>query len=168
MEHGALRERLVELEAERVNASSFEDNWVLDRGGELAKDGLLLRLRIDAQGAHLTFKGPVRHEGKVKIREEHEVLVADAPQLQAILERLGYRVVRRYQKMREVWRLGGLIICLDRTPIGDFAEFEGVGGDKVARRCGLSPEAAEPRSYLALYEEYRKEHPEAPEDMIFP
>jgi adenylate cyclase, class 2 len=166
-ELGALRERLLELEAERANSSSFEDNWVLDRRGALAKAGCVLRLRIDGQGAWLTFKGPARYEENSKVRPEQQVQVDDAEQLRAILEHLGYRVVRRYQKMREVWRLGGVTICLDHTPIGDFVEFEGSGGDKVARRCGFKAADAEPRGYLALYEEYRKEHPEAPEDMVF-
>jgi adenylate cyclase, class 2 len=168
VELSSLRERLVELEAERVSGSSFEDNFVLDRDGELAKSGCLLRLRIDGQGAHLTFKGPVRHDGRAKVRPEHEVQVEDAQGVRAIFESLGYRVARRYQKQREVWRLGGLTICLDRTPMGDFAEFEGTGGEKVARRCGLDPDAAERRSYLRLYEEFRKSDPEAPEDMVFP
>ena len=33
-----LRERLLELEAERVAAASLEDNWILDRGGELVDE----------------------------------------------------------------------------------------------------------------------------------
>jgi adenylate cyclase class IV len=81
---------------------------------------------------------------------------------------LGYTVVRRYQKMREVWHLGGVVIALDHTPIGDFAEFEGEGAERVAHRCGFSPETAERRSYLRLYDEYLKEHPGAPVDMVFP
>ena len=28
-----VRERLIELEAERVGPPAFEDNWILDRGG---------------------------------------------------------------------------------------------------------------------------------------
>ncbi|HKI87263.1 MAG TPA: hypothetical protein VKA53_11030, partial [Thermoanaerobaculia bacterium] len=66
------------------------------------------------------------------------------------------------------WRLGGVVVALDKTPIGDFVEFEGEGADKLARRCSLDPEIAERRSYLRLYEEYREQHPEAPDEMVFP
>jgi predicted adenylyl cyclase CyaB len=163
-----LRERLAELEAERSGPAAFEDNWVFDRDGELRSSGCVLRLRVDAGGAQLTFKGPARFEGGLKVRLEHETRLEDSDQMRSLLEALGYGVVRRYQKMREEWRLGGVTISLDRLPIGDFAEFEGDGCERVARRCGFEPEAAEKRSYLQLYEEFKEENPDAPPDMVFP
>ena len=167
VELSGLRERLAELESERVHAPAFEDNWVFDRDGQLVGKNQLLRLRIDGRGATLTFKGPPRFEENVKVRLEHETRLDDADGMRSILEALGYRVVRRYQKMREVWRLGGVTISLDHTPIGDFAEFEGMGGDKVAKRCGFDPGRAERRNYLRLWEDYTRDHPDAAEDMTF-
>lgn len=164
----ALRERLQQLEAERVSSARFEDNWVFDHGERLQRAGCLLRLRVDGQGALLTFKGPVRYEGQTKVRLEHQTRVTDAEQTRALLESLGYQAMRRYQKVREEWRLGGVMISLDHTPIGDFAEFEGEGGDKVAKRCGFEPAEADRRSYLELYAAHRLQHPDDPEDMVFP
>jgi predicted adenylyl cyclase CyaB len=162
-----LRDRLGELEAERVRPAAFEDNWILDRDGELIGSGRILRLRTDGQRSRLTFKGPMRIEGNLKVREEREIEVSDADEARTLFENLGFSLVRRYQKMREEWQLGGVTIALDHTPIGDFAEFEGDGAETVARRCGLDPEKGERRSYLRLYEEYLKEHPEAPPEMVF-
>jgi len=162
-----MRDRLIELEAERVGPAAFEDNWILDRGGELISSGRILRLRTDGGRARLTFKGPMRLEGNMKVREEREVDVENAEEARALLENLGYHVVRRYQKVREEWHLGGVTIALDHTPIGDFAEFEGDGAETVAKRCGFDPQKAERRSYLRLYEEYLKEHPDAPPEMVF-
>ncbi|MFL6195728.1 MAG: class IV adenylate cyclase [Thermoanaerobaculia bacterium] len=162
-----LRERLIELEAERVGPSAFEDNWILDREGELLHTGRILRLRTDGGRARLTFKGPMRIEGNIKIREEREVEIQSAEEARALFENLGFTVVRRYQKMREEWQLGGVTIALDHTPIGDFAEFEGDGAETVAKRCGFDPHKAERRSYLRLYEDYLKAHPEAPPEMVF-
>jgi predicted adenylyl cyclase CyaB len=162
-----VRNRLAELEAERVGPAAFEDNWILDRSDELLSSGRILRLRTDGQRARLTFKGPLRMEGNMKVREEREVEIENADEARALFENLGYGVVRRYQKMREEWQLGGVTIALDHTPIGDFAEFEGDGAETVARRCGLDPEKGEKRSYLRLYEDYLKEHPDAPPEMVF-
>jgi adenylate cyclase class 2 len=162
-----LRERLIELEAERVGPSAFEDNWILDREDELLSTGRILRLRTDAGRARLTLKGPMRLEGNLKVREEHEVTIENADAARALLEGLGYSVVRRYQKMREEWQLGGVTIALDHTPIGDFAEFEGDRAEVVAKRCGFDVEKAERRSYLRLYEDYLKAHPESPPEMVF-
>lgn len=162
-----LRERLIELEAERAGPSAFEDNWILDREQELLSSGRILRLRTDGGRARLTFKGPMRIEGNIKVREEREIEVQSAEEAMALFENLGYTVVRRYQKMREEWQLGGVTIALDHTPIGDFAEFEGDGAETVAKRCGFDSSKAERRSYLRLYEDYLKQHPDAPPEMVF-
>jgi predicted adenylyl cyclase CyaB len=161
-----LRERLRELEAERKGPAAFEDNWILDRGDELLSTGRILRLRTDGGKARVTYKGPMSLEGNLKVREEIEVEVGEAEVARAIFEQLGYQVVRRYQKMREEWRLGGVTIALDHTPIGGFAEFEGDGAETVSKRCGFDPHNAEPRTYLELYEAYVREHPEAPPEMV--
>jgi predicted adenylyl cyclase CyaB len=162
-----LRERLNELEAERVGPAGFEDNWILDRDNELLSKGWILRLRTDGTRAHMTFKGAMHMEGKLKVREEHEVVIESADEARVLFERLGYSVVRRYQKVREEWQLGGVTIALDHTPIGDFAEFEGDGAETVARRCGFDLKNGETRSYLRLYDDYVKEHPDAPPEMVF-
>ena len=162
-----LRERLLDLEAERVGPPAFEDNWILDRGSELIDSGRILRLRTDGGRARLTFKGPMRLEGNVKVREEREIEISGADEAMKLFENLGYQVVRRYQKVREEWHLGGVTIALDHTPIGDFAEFEGDGAETVAKRCGFDPEKAERRSYLRLYQDYLKKNPDAPPEMVF-
>lgn len=163
-----LRERLKELDAERINPSAAEDNWVLDREGELTEGGVILRLRKDGQGALVTFKGPATFEGGVKIRAEHESRVENLEEMRRLFEALGYSTVRRYQKVREEWQLGGVTIALDHTPIGDFAEFEGSGAATVAKRCGFKAEEAERRTYLGIYDDHRSKDPELPRDMIFP
>ena len=163
----SLRERLLELEAERVGSSALEENFLFDRDDELRKKGAVLRLRCDLRGARLTLKGPLSLEGKMRVRPEQEIQVDDAGITRRLFESLGYRVTRRYQKMREEWRLGGVTVALDRTPIGDFAEFEGEGAGTVAKRCGFEPDRAERRSYLRLYDDYLEEHPEASPDMLF-
>jgi len=163
-----LRERLREKDAERLAAANAEDNWIYDHKGKLKDSQRLLRLRIDRQGAHLTFKGAPRFEGGVKVRVEHETEVDNADQIHAILENLGYQVVHRYQKKREEWHLGGVTVALDHTPIGDFVEFEGVAADTVARRFGFDLDKSERQTYVELYESYRKKNPDAPPDMVFP
>jgi adenylate cyclase, class 2 len=163
-----LRDRLLELEAERVGPAAFEDNLILDREGELTAEGKLLRLRTVGQRNWVTFKGPMHLEGLAKVRVEHEIAIEGADQARALFECLGYSAVNRYQKVREEWMLGGVMIALDHTPIGDFAEFEGDGAETVARRCGLDPAKSERRSYLRLYAEHRKRHRDSPLEMVFP
>ena len=164
----AVREKLADLGAERQAAAAFEDNLLFDRKRELEEAGCILRLRSDRHGARLTFKGPPRFEEGVKLRDEREISVSSADETQSLLEMLGYGVVQRYQKMREEWRLGGVMAALDHTPIGDFVEFEGSQAAKVAERCGFQVEAAEDRSYIHIYADHLREHPDAPPQMVFP
>jgi predicted adenylyl cyclase CyaB len=163
-----LRQRLVELEAERVGPTVFEENWLLDRDRELERRGAILRVRVEeGRGALLTFKGPASFEGSVKVRTELEIRFETSDKALALFAALGYGVVRRYQKMREEWRLGAEIICLDHTPIGDFVEFEGEKAEAVAKRCGFDGTQAVRKSYLMLYADYAAAHPDAPRDMVF-
>jgi adenylate cyclase class 2 len=167
-DHDALRRRLEELGARRVSDYDFEDNRVFDRRGELKDSRSVLRLRTDRKGNRLTFKGPPSFEQGVKVRLELESRVEEAEQVAAILGRLGFEAVTRYQKRRQTWQLGEVMVALDRTPIGDFAEFEGGKASAVARACGLDPDVAEERSYLELYRDWRRHHPDASSDMVFP
>ena len=114
--------------------------------------------------ALLTFKGPVRPEGRgkrrgearYKIREEREVSVADAAVLARILEALGLRPSFRYEKYRSTYRLGGLAgvtLDLDETPIGDFLEAEGSRAaiDRSATLLGYRPADYVTKSYGQLF-----------------
>jgi predicted adenylyl cyclase CyaB len=162
-----MRERLLAFEAERLAAGGAEENLVYDRNGRLLEKREILRLRRDRSGWSLTFKGSPTFEDGVKVRSERETKVENGDEVHAILLGLGYEVVKRYEKKREEWRLGGVKVALDHTPIGDFVEFEGSGAATVARRCEFDVEQAEMRTYLELYEDYRREHPDAPPDMVF-
>jgi predicted adenylyl cyclase CyaB len=165
----ALRSRLLELEAERLGPTVFEENWLIDRDGELGDRASILRVRAEeGRGAVVTFKGPASFDGTTKVRVELEMRVEGAEKALEIFQALGYKVERRYQKMREEWRLGTETICLDHTPIGDFVEFEGDRAEAVAKRCGFDPEKAVRKSYLMLYAEHLATHPTAPFDMVFP
>jgi adenylate cyclase class IV len=164
----ALRQRLLEVEAERTGPAIFEENWILDRGGELERRAQVLRVRAEeGRGAVLTLKGPASYEGATKVRRELELRVESAETALALLEALDYRVTKRYQKLREEWRLGSETICLDHTPLGDFVEFEGGKAEAVARRCGFDPAHAVRKSYLMLWAEHAAANPELPRDMIF-
>lgn len=168
VEHDRLRDRLLEMEAERMWTSALEENWVFDRADELRELGCVLRLRRDPRGAWLTYKGPAEFEGHTKVRSELETELSEPENMRQILEALGYEVSRRYEKRRELWRVGGVTVALDRTPIGEFVEFEGDAAEALAKRFGFDPNQAERRSYLRLYNDYLAEHPDAPPDMTFP
>lgn len=105
----------------------FEENLVLDTpDGTLHRRGMLLRLRRDEAG-RLTLKLPALGAAPagLKVRQELETGVADMAVLETVLGHLGFHPALRYEKVRETWRLGSVLVCLDLLPFGRFLEIEG-------------------------------------------
>ena len=174
-----LRERVRAAGGKLERAASMESNWVFDRGDAPVAERLrtrreLLRLRTDGGGCRLTFKSAPEMRGGIKERAEHEFAVDDPAAARLFLESLGFEVTARYEKVRECWLLLGCEVALDRTPIGDFVEVEQIdpglpadGIERVCRRCGIDPERADRRDYLAIYRDHRSRHEGLPRDMVF-
>jgi adenylate cyclase class 2 len=149
-----LRASLRRVGAELVRARHFEDNVLFDdAAGSLRRAGTVLRLRRTAEGGVLTFKGPREVRGGVKSRVELETALAGPGAAHAILERLGYRKVFRYQKYRESWTLRGQKLEVDETPVGVFLEIEGDvdGIHAVASDLGYARSDYMAESYVELF-----------------
>lgn len=168
-ERGEMLSRLRECGAEKLYAETFEDNIILDRRGELKTKGSMLRIRKFGKYVLATFKGPVAFDGGIKKREEVQTGVESFERAISLFDALGYKPVFRYQKFREVWRLGEVEVVLDRTPIGDYFEIEGPI-DVIRRVVGelhLSMDDAIRSSYADLYRLQRRTRPDLSENMIF-
>jgi adenylate cyclase class 2 len=164
--------------------------------GGLAKHGQLLRIRTETgegRGAGrakeartvLTYKGPSVADSEAsaalgrryKVREEHEVGVADGDHLRQILEALGLRGWFRYEKYRTTFGLpakhrwaAGLRIELDETPIGAFFELEGPPEaiDRAAELLGYRAGDYITKSYLAIHLEQCRRQGQTAGDLLFP
>ena len=115
----------------------------------------MLRVRSEGGKSLLTFKGPVQ-PGVMKLREEHETVVADGDTLLTILHELGLRVWFRYEKYREEFAAEDVIIAIDETPVGTFVEIEG-GEEHIhhtAAALGKTPADYITDSYRTLFVRY--------------
>lgn len=139
--------------------------------GALRRSDVALRLRRAGTGWTLTYKGRATYADGVKSREELEIAIEDGAVLTAILLRLGLSPARRYEKDRETWTRDGVVIALDHTPMGDFVELEGPADHlaEAASSLDLETDRAVERSYPALWDEYRRLHPDRalPDHMLF-
>lgn len=165
-----VRDRLREMGATLSAPRHFESNDLYDDGDRrLSSGGRTVRLRRAAGRGILTYKGPARFEGGIKVREERETEVADPGEAEAILAGIGLERRFRYEKRREEWTTNDCAVALDETPIGTFVEVEGQPPD--IRRTLISLEldfaAALPYSYARLYSQRRQEDPSLPPDMVF-
>ena len=176
----ALRGTLQTL-AEHCQGPVFEENLVLDTpDGRLAAAGMLLRLRRDCRCV-LTVKRPpakdqegsedLKVPNDMKVMEEWDVQVGDFETTRALLAALGYVEAFCYEKVRETWRMGRVLVCLDRVPFGFFAEIEGGAEDirEAAGKLGLAMDRGLTRNYHQLNLEYRRGLGLAAEDgFVFP
>ena len=159
----AVRVLLENCEATCVQMMARESNTLYDTAEhQITQKGHTLRLRSFAGRSVVTHKGTMSYLGSIKIREELEVLVDDLDTFGAILGALGFEPSIRYEKDREEWRLEGMLITLDHTPMGDFVEIEGPVSTipKIAERLELDLDDAVRGSYLSLWLEYRHQRPD--------
>ena len=171
-DHETVRQALRALGAVTIHDMAREENLLLDSDDRrLTAAGCVLRLRRYGRRRVLTFKGPVRYDGPVKVRPEYELEIESVAKMRRVLEALGFFTLVTYEKDRESWQLGDVSIVLDRTPMGDFVEVEGPIDrvEEVARTAGLDPADAVRGSYVSLWHDYRARCPERdlPEDMVF-
>jgi len=147
----------------------FQDDALFDTEDEtLYRRRCALRLRRDGTRSILTFKGPPQ-PGPMKLREELETGVSDGAILQQVLERLDLHVRFRYQKYREEFAGGGVVIAVDETPIGTFVEIEGTepGITTAAAALGRTKADYILDSYHALFLKYREALGFRGPDMVF-
>lgn len=154
----AARERILapEVGATPLRGRRLQEDSLLDTAdNHLHSLRCALRVRTDGGKSLLTFKGPVQ-PGTMKLREEHETVVADGDVLLAILRELGLQVWFRYEKYREEFAAEDVIIAIDETPIGVFVEIEGSEAhiEQTAAALGKSPGDYVTASYRALFLEH--------------
>ncbi len=173
-----------------------EENILFDsEDSRIAKAGQLLRIRTELangkgkKAAHrflVTFKRPIdqptnreaaalhRHS---KVREDPDPELSGGGMLGRIFAGLGMKGWFRYEKFRTTYKLPpakawakNLLIELDETPIGTFAELEGPEEaiDRAASELGFSTRDYILKNYLLLYLEDCKRRGEPARDMVFP
>ena len=105
----------------------------------------------------------------MKVREELETTVGDGALLIELCARLGFHVWFRYQKFREEYQRGALVITIDESPIGTFVELEGAENDilRMAADLDRSPSEFVRDSYLALFRKHQAVHGLSASDMLF-
>lgn len=120
---------------ERAGATLTFEGELADRRYDTPEQALASRdhvLRVRAyRGAgavrvELDWKGPTRHEGGYKVREELEVHVGEPDAMATMLDRLGYIVTIAIDREIAQYDLGGAMIRFERYPrMDDLVEVEG-------------------------------------------
>ncbi len=163
------RAKILALGATPLYGRRLQEDALLDTEDELLRrQRSTLRVRSEGGKSLLTFKGPTL-PGLIKIREEHETVVADGAALLSILESLGLHIWFRYEKYREEFSADDVVIAIDETPVGVFVEIEGgeAAINAAARGLGKRPSDYITDSYRFLFLQHRDANGLAGHDMVF-
>jgi adenylate cyclase class 2 len=152
---------------------AFESNVLYDTPDrQMRARTEILRIRSYAGRWTLTHKRPPDDgpgEDTHKHRIETETEVSDGDALARVFLSLGLAPAFRYEKWRAEWTDGEGHCVLDETPIGNFAELEGLAEwiDRAAVRLGVDPAEYITLSYGRLFDLWRERHNSAAEDLTF-
>ncbi len=163
------RAAIIKAGATPIRGRRLQEDCLLDSDDELLhRRRCVLRIRIEQGKSLLTFKGPVQ-PSQMKLREEIETIAGDGDALLHLFEELGFHGWFRYQKYREEFAWGDVIVALDETPIGTFIEIEGgeQGITDMAKAVGRGPGDYIADSYRTLFWRHRDEHHLQATDMLF-
>lgn len=163
------RARILATGATPLRGRRLQEDSLLDTSdNQLFQRRSALRVRSENGKSLLTFKGPVQPSA-MKLREEHETVVADGEALLTILGELGWRVWFRYEKYREEFAAEDVVMAIDETPIGVFVEIEGSEEHihRAAHALGKTPHDYVTASYRSLYLEHCRAKRIDPGDMLF-
>ena len=128
IERVSLESRLTTLGAELRFDDEIDALFFDTPGGLIGGARNLLRLRREGTKVVLTFKEYVAN-GKAKVRQEYETVVADFDAMSAILKHLGLHPVLTVRKHRTTYELPGARFSFDRHTgelayIPEFLEIE--------------------------------------------
>jgi adenylate cyclase class 2 len=167
----AVARRLQEVKARLKTARVHEVNVRYDTDAmKLSRGQKVLRLRRDNR-VRLTVKderGEPNASG-VSSRYEAEVEVSDFDEMEAILEKLGYRPYMTYEKYRTTYELEGAEVTLDEMPFGSFVEIEGdVDAIEQALELLQLQEATRfGEGYILLFENVKRNLGLQMQDLVF-
>lgn len=168
----ALAHKLPALGFRLLTPETLERNILFDTpDGRLRQQRQLLRIRHYGGQWTLTHKAPTENSASAthKVRVETETEVGDGQALADVFERLGYRPVFIYEKLRAEWTDGVGHLVVDATPIGDFLELEGEHAwiDSTAGRLGILPSQYLTASYAQLFFEWKESAKHSAANMTF-
>ena len=167
------REEILARGFKECSPRHLEVNDVFDTPDQSIRGrGELLRLRQAGDRHILTYKGRSETSAGHKVREELEVNLSDGQMTSAILSRLGFAPLFRYEKYRTEFNSEGNsgLVVLDETPIGNFLELEGPEEwiDHTAVLLGYAKQHYITSSYGKLYREMCVRMGLDPAHMVFP
>jgi adenylate cyclase class 2 len=167
----SVAQRLEEVHAKLKTPRVYEVNVRYDNETmKLSRGRKVLRLRRDNR-VRLTYKDErgERNASGASSRYEAEVDVSDFDEMEAILEKLGYKPFMTYEKYRTTYELEGAEVTLDEMPFGNFVEIEGDEDaiEQALEQLQLHDATRFGEGYILLFENVKRNLGLQMQDLVF-
>lgn len=153
----SMKEKIAVLGGHYTETRHETDHYFNHPSRDFRETGEAFRIRVDDDGAMVTYKGP-KLGGMTKTRMERETGVDDSETMRQILDSLGFRPAGIVEKTRCYYEYGDATLTLDSVKgLGDYIEIEMIGEDRtlleprvleIASSLGIT--VFEKRSYLSM------------------
>jgi adenylate cyclase, class 2 len=168
----------------RCSGRVLERNTLFDTpDSDIRRLGRLLRIRVETPAPSKLIRGgarrtvitskcpaPASTDSRYKEKIERELAVRSPRNWPATLRSLGFRPGFSYEKFRSTFRLAGLHLDLDETPVGVFLELEGSPRaiDRAGKALGFSRRDYIRGTYWDVYAAECRRRGRSPRNMLFP
>ncbi|EHQ36661.1 class IV adenylate cyclase [Methanoplanus limicola] len=126
-----IKQILEENNAGYLGVSMQDDMYYNSLIRDYARTDEALRIRDTGDSAELTYKGPKVKAAGAKAREEYNVAISSAEDMEKVLLKTGFFVSRGVKKRREEYLFMDATIALDIVEgLGHFVEIEIISEDK--------------------------------------
>ncbi|MBP2132997.1 adenylate cyclase class 2 [Methanomicrobium sp. W14] len=126
-----IRDELTNKKAGFLGKNTQKDLYYNAPDRDFAKTDEALRVRISGDSYELTYKGAKIKGTGAKAREEFNVTISSAEDMENILERLGFIKSSSVFKTREEYSFRGTTVALDIVEeLGCFTEIEVITDDR--------------------------------------
>lgn len=152
-----MKGKIISLGGHYVETRHETDHYFNHPSRDFRETGEAFRIRVDDDGAMVTYKGP-KLGGMTKTRVERETGIDDFETMRQILDSLGFKPAGIVEKTREYYECADATLTLDSVKgLGDYIEIEMIGEDRallepsvleIASSLGVS--CFEKRSYLGM------------------
>ncbi|MFC1669614.1 class IV adenylate cyclase [Spirochaetota bacterium] len=156
-DHQTIIDKLISLDAQYIHSLKQDDIYFSHPSRDFNRTDEAFRIRRVNDKIFITYKGPKLGE-EAKSRIEEEVEIDNFQSMKRIAQHLGFIEFGTVSKVREVYCLGEIEICIDKVEkLGDFIELEIISSHreeaekelfKLASTLGL--DRFERKSYLEL------------------
>ncbi len=156
-----MKQKIISAGGQLVFHDIFQKTIRFDTAEEsLQQRGTFIRVRSGEKNTMTLKKKLPGADKNYKKRLEIEIEISDIKKAIEILNHLGFTKEHIMEKYRTEYKLGEVILALDKLPFGDYLEIEGEK-EKIENTISLLGLKGNKRltvAYWYLFDDYNREH----------